>query len=159
MRQDTASQKPPESLRVFGSRRIRLLLPHRRRVIALFMFVALLAQACGGDNAGSGAVATTAGTGTTAGASASAISLEEVVSHCGVDEIRSGLEDQTEEELVATYNSLLIQISHRHESREAMPAHVVVLGEEGARLFHDGDALGGAAHMDAAVNCVLVLGS
>ena len=155
MRQDTASQKPPESLRVFGSRRIRLLLPYRRRVIALFMFAALLAQACGGDNAGSGEVATTAG----AGAPASAISLEEVVSHCGVDEISSGLEDRTEEELVATYNSLLIQISHRHESREAMPAHVVVLGEEGARLFHDGDPLGGAAHMDAAVNCVLVLGS
>ena len=119
------------------------------------MFVALLAQACGGDSAGSDGVATTAGPDTAAGASASAVSLEEAVSRCGVDEIRSGLEGQTDEELVGAYNGFLIQVHHRHESFDAMPAHVVMLGEEGARLFQNGDTLGAAAHMDAAVNCVL----
>ena len=94
-------------------------------------------------------------TGERARGSASAISLEEAAARCGLDEDRSGLADQTEEELVATYSGFLIRIAIKHERRDLMPAHVVVLGEERARLFANGDTLGAGAHIDAAINCAL----
>ena len=79
--------------------------------------------------------------------------LAEAVALCGVDSIQSELRGETENDLHIKYNGYLARVGHKYQSRSTMPVHIVLLGEEGARLYAEGEILDAAAHMFAAVEC------